>query len=266
MISPGAAVRVGALHTVPALVPVFQDLLSARRPDLDIVHLADASLLSRAIAGGVTEDVRAGLRGHLAALRDAGAEAVLVTCSSIGEAAAQEAAALGVRLHRVDAPMAAEAVARARAGRGRILVLATLEATLGPTTRLVEEAARDAGAPDDSAPGDRAGDDSAPGDRTGGDSAPGNVAPGDRGPGGAAPADVGTVTVTAHVVAGAAAARSTGDLAAHDRLIADAIADAGDVDVIVLAQASMASGAGDDRRVLTSPESGAAGFVAALTR
>ncbi|WP_194420913.1 hypothetical protein [Microbacterium abyssi] len=208
--------RVGVLHTVPALVPVFDTLLRARSDDLDIVHTADASLLSRAIADGVTDDLRASLREHLRGLRDAGAESVLVTCSSIGEAAVEAAAVVGVPLQRVDAPMAAEAVTRASAGSGRILVLATLEATLGPTTRLVEAAAT---------------------------------------------TETGEIAVESRVVEGAAAARSAGDLKEHDALIAAAITEAGDVDAIVLAQASMASGAGADSRVLTSPESGAAAFV-----
>lgn len=207
--------RVGVLHTVPALVPVFHDLLLARRSDLEIVHTADPTLLSRAVASGITADVEADLRVHLAALRDAGADAVLVTCSSIGEAAVAAAEAVGVPLVRVDAAMAKAAVARAATGSGRILVLATLAATLGPTGRLVQaEAAAHSG-----------------------------------------------LDVTARVVDGAAAARAEGDLVRHDRLIADAIAEAGDVDVIVLAQASMATGAGDDPRVLTSPESGADAFV-----
>jgi hypothetical protein len=218
--------RVGVLHTVPALVPVFHGLLTAQRDDLDIVHVADPSLLSRAVAGGITDDISADLRTHLGALRAGGATAVLVTCSSIGEAATDAAAAVGVPLVRVDAAMAAEAVRRARAGQGRVLVLATLAATLGPTSRLVEAAAA-----------------------------------------GAASAGAGAgprVEVTARIVERAADARGAGDLAQHDRLIADAIAAAGDVDVIVLAQASMATGAGADPRVLTSPQSGANGFVQSL--
>ncbi|MDQ0727937.1 hypothetical protein [Microbacterium sp. W4I20] len=210
--------RIGVLHTVPALVPVFQDLLTSRRDGLEIVHTADPTLLSRAIETGITADVDADLRVHLAALRDAGAEAVLVTCSSIGEATVEAAGAVGVRLVRVDAAMAKAAVERASSGSGRILVLATLAATLGPTGRLVEAEA----------------------------------------------AAHGGIDVTAEVVADAAAARAAGDQARHDELIADAIRRAGDVDVIVLAQASMATGAGDDPRVLTSPESGSAAFLATL--
>lgn len=248
--------RVGVLHTVPALVPVFHGLLTERRDDLDIVHTADPSLLSRAVANGITDDVSADLRTYLGALRAAGATAVLVTCSSIGEAATDAAAAVGVPLVRVDAAMAADAVRRARAGRGRILVLATLAATLGPTSRLVQAAA---GAADERVP---AGGAAVDGPAVDG-SAAGVTAPGGTAAGGSA-VDGSAVEVTAQVVADAADARAARDLARHDRLIAEAIADAGDVDVIVLAQASMASGAGDDARVLTSPESGATRFVESL--
>ncbi|MFK4791834.1 aspartate/glutamate racemase family protein [Microbacterium sp. ZW T5_56] len=211
------SVRVGVLHTVPALVPVFDDLLRSRRPDLEVVHVVDGTLLSRAIAGGITDDVRADLRQRLSALRAAGATAVLVTCSSIGEAATDAAAEAGVDLTRVDAAMARDAVARAAGGQ--VLVLATLTATLGPTTRLVRAAA------------DAAGHD---------------------------------ISVVSRLVDGAAAARADGDQDRHDRLIAAAVATAGDADVVVLAQASMAAGAGDDPRVMTSPSSGVDAFVAGL--
>ena len=209
--------RVGVLHTVPALVPVFHALLTERRSDLDIVHTADPALLRHAIEDGIDEAVSTALRGHLRALAEAGARAVLVTCSSIGEAALAAAPENGVRVVRVDAAMADEAIARARRGTGRVLVLATLAATLGPTTRLVQAAA--------------AGE---------------------------------AIEISAHVVADAASALSGGDQARHDRLVAEAIASAGAVDAIVLAQASMATGAGDDDRVFTSPLSGSTAFVDSL--
>lgn len=211
--------RVGVLHTVPALVPVFHGLLMERRSDLDIVHTADPALLAHAIATGADDQLLAAVRGHLEALAAAGVASVLVTCSSIGEVAARAGAASGVPVVRVDAAMATSAAQLAVRGRGRILVLATLAATLGPTTRLVQAAA--------------AGHD---------------------------------IAVSSDVVADAAEARAAGDLARHDALIAAAISGAGDVDVIVLAQASMAAGAGDDPRVVTSPESGATAFVESLER
>jgi hypothetical protein len=86
---------------------------------------------------------------HVRQLESLGAHAVLVTCSSIGEAAEEAAAVAGVPVVRVDGAMAAEAstIAGAPAARGRIAVLATLSSTLEPTGRLVERAARSAARP-----------------------------------------------------------------------------------------------------------------------
>ncbi|QIG40048.1 hypothetical protein G5T42_11610 [Microbacterium sp. 4R-513] len=210
--------RVGALHTVPGLVPVFHSLLTELDPGLDVVHTTDPALLAGAIERGVDDALIAAVADHLRGLARSGATSVLVTCSSIGEAAVEAGSRAGVPVVRVDAAMGAEAVTRASRGGGRVLVLATLEATLGPTTRLVEASAHGK-----------------------------------------------AVEVTAHLVVGAADARARGDQAVHDRLIAEAIAEARDVEAIVLAQASMATGAGDDSRVLTSPRSGSAAFVAGLS-
>jgi hypothetical protein len=81
--------------------------------------------------------------------------------------------------------------------------------------------------------------------------------------------------VTASVVEGAAAARSAGDQATHDRLIAEAVraaagteAGPGAAAAIVLAQASMApaaESAGVAVPVLTSPAGGVARLAEALT-
>ena len=217
--------RVGLLHTVPALAATFQELVTQSVPGADVVHAVDAELLATAIREGVTDAVRRQVRTHVRHLVEDGAHAVLVTCSSIGEAVEEAAAEAAVPVLRVDAPMARDAVARAGRG-GRIVVLATLEATLGPTSRLIQREIEAAG--------------------TG-------------------------ATLTATVVEGAAAARSAGDQAAHDRLVRDAVvAVAGGkaaADVIVLAQASMAAaieGAEPGIPVLTSPAGGVAALAGAV--
>jgi aspartate/glutamate racemase len=220
-----AGVRVGLLHTVPSLAGTFQSAIAAAAPGIDLVHIADAALLETAIRIGVTDAVRRRVAQHIGYLADVGAAGVLVTCSSIGEAVEAAAAQVDVPVLRVDAAMAEEAVTIAQAsgraaGRpGVIRVLATLQATLGPTGRLIERRASDA-------------------------------------------------QVTSSVVAGAIAARDSGDQASHDRLIAEAVEKAaGDADVIVLAQASMAAAAAGVKvgvPVLTSPESGVAALLSAL--
>lgn len=146
--APGSAGTVGLLHTVPALAQRFDADVDAAVPLLRRVHVVDAWLLATAVAEGVTPQVEAAVAAHVRHLADAGASAVLVTCSSIGEAAESAAAAVDVPVLRVDVPMAREAVGLASApgARGRVVVLATLASTLGPTGRLVERAAADAGA------------------------------------------------------------------------------------------------------------------------
>ncbi|QEU90077.1 aspartate/glutamate racemase family protein [Streptomyces kanamyceticus] len=132
-------VTLGLLHTSQVHVPVFDALRDEHRPGLELRHYVDESLLERARQEGpdaVAPDVRAALEQAVAA----GAGAVLCTCSTIG-GVAEAVGAGGVPVLRVDRPMAAEAVA---AGR-RIVVLATVESTLGPTVALVEEEARRAG-------------------------------------------------------------------------------------------------------------------------
>ena len=220
--------RVGLLHTVPALAGTFDDLLKRAGSADEIVHVVDAGLLAAAIDHGVDDEVRAEVLSHLEHLVDDGAQAILVTCSSIGEAVDAAAAQLSVPVLRVDAPMAEEAIQlateRAPEDRpARVQVLATLEATLGPTGRLLESRVATASRP---------------------------------------------VEVTSRVVEGAAAARSAGDQATHDRLVAEAIREAdASADVIVLAQASMAAAAtGLDLAapVLTSPAGGVHSLVEAM--
>lgn len=142
--------RAGLIHPVPALAPTFHGMLEQAVPGVELTHVVDPSLLATAISTGVTPEVHARIGEHIRHLVDAGAEAILVTCSSIGEAVEAEAAKASVPVLRVDTSMADRAVdlateaAREHGRRGRIVVLATLAATLGPTGRLLERAAEGA--------------------------------------------------------------------------------------------------------------------------
>jgi glutamate racemase len=221
----------GLLHTVPALADTFHSSVSSALPNVNLVHISDPWLLDTAVAEGVSPEVRRRVAGHIEHLVRSGADAVLVTCSSIGEAVEEAAAAAAIPVLRVDAPMAALAVREAagtggkESRTGRIAVLATLHATLGPTGRLIERAAAAAGA---------------------------------------------NVQTHASVVEGAIAAREEGRPEVHDRLIAVEVRRAAsEADVVVLAQASMAraiEGMKLEAPVLTSPESGVRSLAEALGR
>lgn len=217
--------RLGLIHTVPALGPVFHDLLTdaAARigTEVEPIHLTDPWMLRTAMSAGVTPDVMDRLSAHVGHLARREVAGVLVTCSSLGEATEQLATGQGaspVPVLRIDRAMAERAVGLAGDG-GRIAVLATASSTVGPTRRLIEHTAE--GAKLD-------------------------------------------VHVDVEVIEAAAAARASGDHQQHDALVADAVvrwARPERADVVLLAQASMAhlaqststTGAAYDVPVLGSP-------------
>lgn len=202
--------RLGIVHTVSQLAPMFAELAGELLPGVETTVIADELLLKRTIRDGVVDDVtRARLRGHVASLADFGVDAVLVTCSSVGGLVDEIAAEAHVPVVRVDRAMAEHAVTLG----STIGVLATLPTTLTPTTALVEAAAREAGRP---------------------------------------------VEVVSRLCDGAFTALQRGDGARHDAIIAEELDRlAAEVDVVVLAQASMArisaARPADGTDVLSSP-------------
>jgi len=134
--------RVVLLHTVAGLVPVFQELTKALPGDVKVSNMVDESLLEDAIAaGGLTPAVTRRVVDHVASAADSGAEAVLVTCSSIGPAAEIASELVGVPVLRIDEPMSSAAIESGE----RIGVLATVTSTLNPTVDLLRRCARDLG-------------------------------------------------------------------------------------------------------------------------
>jgi Asp/Glu/hydantoin racemase len=208
-------VTVAFVHTALVLPPTFSALAEELLPGHDVFHVLDESLLGvTRREGRLTPVTERRVLGHVVSAAEAGADAVLVTCSSIGPAVDASRPFVPVPVLRVDEPMADEAV---RIGR-RIGVLATLPTTLEPTAELVERRAIAAGE---------------------------------------------DVEVVARVADGAFDALSSGDRERHDELVGGALRElAGDVDVIVLAQATMARVADalpeEDRPVpiLSSPRLG----------
>ena len=129
---------------------------------------------------------------HIQAAEAAGADVILVTCSSIGAAIETAATLSGVPVIRVDQAMADEAVQISN----KIGVIATLPTTLEPTSDLVRRRAELAGK---------------------------------------------NVTISSKLCKGAFEALMSGDTAKHDEMVAEALKGLmKEVDVIVLAQASMA--------------------------
>ena len=100
--------------------------------------MVDDSLIKDVIANGCLRPTTANRVIQLvAAAEEAGAEYILVTCSSIGRAVETAAGLSRVPVLRVDRPMAEKAVVMGQ----RIGVIATVKTTLEPTADLVQRCA-----------------------------------------------------------------------------------------------------------------------------
>jgi len=182
-------------------------------PDVEVFHMVDESLIQDTIRAGRLRGITIRrLLGQIASAEAAGADVVMVTCSSIGPGVALAQSLFDLPVVRIDEAMAEEAVRKGT----RIGVAATLRTTLEPTIELLKTKAAQAGR---------------------------------------------EIEVVESLTDGAFEAVLAGDVATHDRILADALVrDLHDVDLIVLAQASMARVVNEmpagalDVPVLSSPE------------
>ena len=210
------------IHTVSGLADRFRDLAGKTLPDGQSYAVVDESLLLDTIARGtLAPRTVQRLTGYVFAAADAGADAVVVTCSTLGGAVDAIRPISPVPLFRIDRGMAEAAVRQAR----RIGVLATLPTTLKPTAALLHQAAAEAGA---------------------------------------------DCEISEWLCEGAFAKLRAGDRAGHNAAVqAGFSALSAGVDLIVLAQASMADAIGGDDKpppvpFLTSPDIGMAQIAARL--
>jgi Asp/Glu/hydantoin racemase len=134
---------VAFIHTSPAAVGPLMQFYAEAAPELEVTNLLDDGLL-RLLAAGRGEDVRRRLSEMLrAAAETYEPELSMVTCSSVPKEMVDSLARdFNFPVLKVDYPMARRAVS---AGR-RIGVAATFPPTLVPTSRLLREAAAEAGA------------------------------------------------------------------------------------------------------------------------
>ncbi|MEN9981481.1 MAG: hypothetical protein RL542_1268 [Bacteroidota bacterium] len=207
--------RLALVHTSATLVPVFQDLVNQFLGDKDLIvyNIVDDSLIKNTIERGqLTPDTSRRVVDYVSSAEAAGADYIMVTCSSIGSAVETADLLTKVPVLRVDQPMADQAVQMGT----KIGVVATLSTTLEPTADLVQRRAILAGK---------------------------------------------EIELTARLCEGAFDALMGGKPEIHDEMVALALKElSGQVDVIVLAQASMARVVGqlapEDKKVpiLASPE------------
>lgn len=209
------AKTLGLIHTSATLVPVFQDLADKylAGKDVKVFNIVDDSLIKNTIErGAMTPDTSRRVVDYVGSAEAAGADFILVTCSSIGAAVESSAPLTKAPVLRVDQPMADKAIQMGR----KIGVVATLSTTLEPTSDLVRRRALVAGK---------------------------------------------EIELISKLCEGAFDALMGGKPEIHDEMVASALKELSQkVDVIVLAQASMARVVGqlseEDKKVpiLSSPE------------
>jgi Asp/Glu/hydantoin racemase len=180
------------IHTSPTLTPTFTELCRKYIPEANYFHVVDESLIQNTIsAGALRKLTMRRLVNQIASAEAAGADAVLVTCSSIGPGVTLAQQLFDMPVLRIDDAMAEAAVRYHTIG-----VLATLRTTLEPTTALLRTKAAQAGR---------------------------------------------SIELVECLCADAFPAVMAGDTETHDQILRKALVeDLKGVDVIVLAQASMA--------------------------
>lgn len=130
--------KLAFIHTAAVTIPVFSKLAEEKMPEVEIFHMVDESLLKNTLAAGKLEKTTVRrLAGMVESAGEAGADAVMVVCSSIGPAVDVARQMVDFPVVRVDEAMAEEAV---WAG-DRIGVAATLQSTLEPTCELIRSRA-----------------------------------------------------------------------------------------------------------------------------
>ncbi|WP_331376490.1 aspartate/glutamate racemase family protein [Sinorhizobium chiapasense] len=130
------------IHTVPRLVARFRPLVTRSLPAWTSFNIVDESLLANTVRdGALSQKTTQRLATYVFSAAEAGADAIVVTCSTLGGAVDLIRPLSSVPLFRIDQGMAEAAVERAR----RVGVLATLPTTPVPTSALLQDCANAAG-------------------------------------------------------------------------------------------------------------------------
>jgi aspartate/glutamate racemase len=133
--------KLAIIHTTLATTTSLPALASEVLPGISVFNFVDDTILPQLIKnGGKLSDVEDRVIQYARYAEQAGADVILCACSSIGEIVLNAQQHLHIPFLRIDEPMAEFAVQYAISSIG---VAATLETTLGPTSRLVSQKAKE---------------------------------------------------------------------------------------------------------------------------
>jgi Asp/Glu/hydantoin racemase len=134
--------KVGFVHTGVAVAAMIKPLMAERLPGVSSFHIVDDSLIQDLLqAGQMTPSILRRLCRQVELAEEAGAQLIMVTCSSIAPGVDMARKMVNVPVMKIDEPMAEKAISLT----DRIGVLATAKTTMGPSVKLIEDKASEAG-------------------------------------------------------------------------------------------------------------------------
>ena len=134
--------KVGFIHTGVAIADIFKPMIAERLSGIATFHIVDDSLMQDFLnAGELIPVIVRRFCKQVELAEEAGADLIIVTCSSIAPAVDIARKMTAVPLMKVDEPMAEKAVSMS----DQIGVMATAKTTMGPSVKLIEDKAAEVG-------------------------------------------------------------------------------------------------------------------------
>jgi len=138
------APKIGFVHTGVPIGMLLKKMMSESMPDIPSFHIVDDSLIQDLLqTGEFTPSILKRLCAQISMAKEAGADIIMVTCSSIAPGVDFARKLVDVPVMKIDEPMAEKAVAAA----DTVGVLATAKTTLVPSVQLIKQVADKKGKP-----------------------------------------------------------------------------------------------------------------------
>ncbi|HEX2928005.1 MAG TPA: aspartate/glutamate racemase family protein [Ruminiclostridium sp.] len=136
------SITVALLHTANGVANLIKEPFSEYLPQVKVLNLVDEGILQELMReGALTPKITRKVCQHVVNAEEYGADAVLVTCSSLGQCINPARQLSNIKVCRIDEAMAVSAVEKGK----RIGVVATINTTLLPTCQLIKEKAAEMG-------------------------------------------------------------------------------------------------------------------------
>ena len=136
------APKVGFVHTGVPIGMLLKKMMSDSMPDIPSFHIVDDSLIQDLLQSGeFTPSILKRLCAQILMAKEAGADIIMVTCSSIAPGVDFARKLVNVPIMKIDEPMAEKAIETANT----VGVLATAKTTLVPSVQLIKQVAEKKG-------------------------------------------------------------------------------------------------------------------------